>query len=91
MVFVDRERGDEIHRALQYRIAQQHLALGLVCLRGLRGVATLPDGGMIVAALGNLWELEAGGALRRQITNDPYADADPAVITIATPALARSR
>lgn len=48
-------------------------------VRGLRGVATLPDGGMIVAALGNLWELEAGGALRRQITNDPYADADPAV------------
>jgi Tol biopolymer transport system component len=48
-------------------------------VRGLRGIATLPDGGMIVAALGNLWELDASGALRRQITNDPYADADPAV------------
>lgn len=48
-------------------------------VRGLRGVATLPDGGLIVAALGNLWELGPSGELRRQLTNDPYADADPAV------------
>jgi Tol biopolymer transport system component len=47
--------------------------------RGLRGVAVLPGGHLIVAALGNLWEINRGGELIRQLTDDPFADGEPTV------------
>lgn len=47
--------------------------------RGLRGLATLPAGHLVVAALGNLWEISTAGQLRRQLTSDRFVDAEPAV------------
>jgi len=47
-------------------------------VRGLGGLAALPDGHLVVAALGNLWELDRDGGLVRAITQDVFADSAPA-------------
>ncbi len=47
-------------------------------VRGLGGLATLPDGHLVVSALGDLWELDRDGGLVRAITQDVFADSDPA-------------
>lgn len=47
-------------------------------VRGLAGLATLPDGHLVVSALGDLWELDQDGGLVRAITQDLFADSDPA-------------
>ncbi len=47
-------------------------------VRGLAGMAPLPNGNLVVAALGDLWELDAAGNLVRAITQDAFVDRDPA-------------
>jgi hypothetical protein len=47
--------------------------------RALAGVAVLPNGHVIVSALGDLWEIDGRGALVRRLTNDAYMERDPAV------------
>ena len=46
---------------------------------GHNGISHADDGTVFVAALGDLWEVDADGRLRRQLTNDPYVDAMPAL------------
>jgi hypothetical protein len=46
-------------------------------VHGLAGLAVLPDGHVIVSALGDLWELDGAGALVRALTQDAYSDRDP--------------
>jgi len=46
---------------------------------GHNGISHANDGTYFVAALGDLWEVDADGRLRRQLTNDPYVDAMPAL------------
>lgn len=47
-------------------------------VRGLAGIAVLPDGRVIASALGDLWEFGPDGALLRALTQDAYVDRDPA-------------
>jgi Tol biopolymer transport system component len=46
---------------------------------GYNGISHATDGTYFVAALGDLWEVDADGRLRGQLTNDPYVDAMPAL------------
>jgi len=46
---------------------------------GSNGRAVGQDGRTIVATLGDLWELRPDGTLLRQLTNDPFVDASPAL------------
>ncbi|MGI9342443.1 MAG: amidohydrolase family protein [Gammaproteobacteria bacterium] len=46
---------------------------------GSNGIAVADDGRYVVAALGDLWEIRADGTLLRQLTNDPFVDAHPAL------------
>ncbi len=48
-------------------------------VHGLAGLAVLPNGHVIVSALGDLWELDANGGLVRALSQDAYVDRDPAV------------
>ena len=45
---------------------------------GNNGSSVAPDGRVVVATLGDLWELRPDGTLLRQLTNDPFVDAQPA-------------
>jgi len=47
-------------------------------VRGLAGLAPLPDGHLIVSALGDLREIDGEGRLIRNLTPDAFADRDPA-------------
>jgi len=47
-------------------------------VRGLAGIAVLPDGRVVASALGDLWEFSPDGALLRALTQDAYVDRDPA-------------
>lgn len=44
----------------------------------LSGIAPLPDGRIVGAALGDLWEIDAGGQLLRTLTSDAWVDREPA-------------
>ncbi|MFQ5634385.1 MAG: amidohydrolase family protein [Gammaproteobacteria bacterium] len=46
---------------------------------GSNGRSVGADGRLIIAALGDLWEFGSDGALARQLTNDAYVDASPAL------------
>lgn len=43
----------------------------------IAGFTTLPDGHLVVAALGDLWELDADGRPLRALTRDAFVDRDP--------------
>ncbi len=45
---------------------------------GSNGHSVAGDGRHILATLGDLWVVRADGTLLRQLTNDPYVDAQPA-------------
>lgn len=47
-------------------------------VHALTGLALLPDGRLITAALGELWELSPEGQPLQRLTNDDWADGDPA-------------
>lgn len=47
-------------------------------VRALAGFTALPGGHLVVAALGDLWELDAGGQPLRALTRDAFLDRDPA-------------
>lgn len=49
--------------------------------RTFAGFALLPDGRLIAAALGDLWELSPEGKPLQQLTNDDWIDRDPATST----------
>lgn len=46
---------------------------------GSNGHSVAADGRSVIATLGDLWEIGADGTLLRQLTNDPYVDAHPAL------------
>lgn len=46
---------------------------------GSNGRSVAADGRSVLATLGDLWEIGPDGALIRQLTNDPYVDAQPAL------------
>ena len=46
---------------------------------GSNGRSVADDGRYVVATLGDLWEIGSDDALLRQLTNDPYVDAYPAL------------
>lgn len=52
-------------------------ATGRQPARGILEPVTAPDGGVVFAALGDLWWLSTGGQLR-QLTDDPAVERDPA-------------
>jgi len=51
---------------------------------GHNGTSVAVDGRFVVATLGDLWEFRPDGTLLRQLTNDPYVDAQPALSPDAT-------
>ncbi len=48
-------------------------------VRSLGGITPLQDGTVIASALGDLWEIDAGGQPVRQLSDSPYVERDPAV------------
>ena len=48
-------------------------------MTGITGFSPTGDGRLIVSALSDIWELGADGTLLRQLTNDAFVEAYPAV------------
>lgn len=46
--------------------------------RSIRGITSLPDGGVVISAVGDLWQLASDGNLVQRLTNDIFANEEPA-------------
>lgn len=48
-------------------------------VRTVAGMAALPDGQLVVAALGDLWVIDEDGRPRRSLSSDAFVETDPSI------------